>query len=389
MRVDVVESLSSIPAHSWDALAHADEYPFVSHAFLQSLLDARCIGPRTPWLPRYVIAHDGDDRLIAAAPSYRRLDSMGEFVFDFRLAEVAARFGVNYYPKWTIAAPFTPATSPRLWCAPSLRSWWVEQLLSQAKRDGASGVHLLFCTHEERSMLAPHMAPRSGVQFHWRNDGYSDFDDFLQRLKHDERKQLKRDRRRVVDSGLRIQTRCAGELSPQELLHMHALYESTSARKWGRPYLNQAWFAQLSRVLPTQVVFCTAHDGDEALAMAMSFEGRHALYGRYWGTSVDVPGLHFELCYHQLVERAITRGHRLVEAGAQGEHKLKRGFVPVVTHSAHQLFHPAFHEAVAVAFASEAQHIEDDVAGAAAHTPFKEGTAPAVAAVAGPAWSSG
>jgi uncharacterized protein len=377
MRTAVVNSLASVSSSAWDGLAKGGQYPFLSHAFLRSLESCGVVGDDTAWLPRYVLGHEGHE-LVAAAPAYRRLDSYGEFVFDFRLAEVARRFGVRYYPKWTVASPFTPATGPRLLCAnDDHRAGFAAAVLDHARADGASGVHVLFCSAEERSLLSSTMATRSGVQFHWRNDGYASFDDFLSKMRHEDRKQVKRERRRVAETGLSIQQRCAGDLSAIELARMYALYASTSDRKWGKPYLNEAWFLALPQTMPMSVVFCTAHEGEgDALAMTMSFEGNNALYGRYWGTFVDVPGLHFELCYYQLVDRAIAKGHVLVEAGAQGEHKFKRGFLPMITHSAHALFQTQFHDAVAHAFAEEAAGIGEERERMLEHSPFRADAAP-------------
>ena len=390
-RTSVARSMADIDPVAWDRLSAAADNPFVEHAFLLLLEESHSVGGRTGWIPRHIVVHE-DGALVAGVPCYVRRDSFGEYIFDWRWAEAAARFGVGYYPKITSAVPFTPATGPRLLCAAepgtaraqALLAALQTALLELAQAEQASSVHVLYCQDDEASTLARHsLHRRKSLQFHWRNDGYASFDDFLNRLRHEERKQIRRERRRVQESGLQVEARLGGDVDPTLWPQIFALYTSTSGRKWGRPYLTERFFTELPRAFAERALVCTASKDGDVVAMTLSFEkGRH-IYGRYWGSSVDVPGLHFELCYYQLIERAIERGMSLVEAGAQGEHKLKRGFLPVITHSAHRMLDPTFDAAVARSLKEEAVAVDAEQAELVLHGPFKEGTAPPHPLVAG------
>ncbi len=408
-RLRVLPSFADVDAKAWDALltGASAHNPFVEHAFLWALERSGSLG--RSWLPRIVVVED-DGVLVGAAPAFLRSDSFGEFIFDWQIADAAQRFGLRYYPKLTVAVPFTPATGPRLLhTQPDVRSALVAGLLDVEKSEGASSTHVLFCNHAEACALAdaaelrgappsgpkaassglrPEFLRRASLQFHWRNDGYGSFDDFLQALSHDERKQIRRERRRVKESGLVVELRSGCEVPPEWWPRLYALYSGIYARKWGRPYLTRRFFDEMNDTLAERAVVVVARDPkqndvDGIVAMTLSFERGSHCYGRYWGSDVDVPGLHFELCYYALIERAIAKGQTLVEAGAQGEHKLKRGYLPVITHSVHRFVDPRFSSAVARFFVDEEVAVLRERDELALHGPFKEGSAPSTPLVAG------
>ena len=391
----VIRSFHDVSAGAWDRLVAHDDNPFLEHAFLTLLEDSGSLKPS--WQPRVVVAERAG-ALVGAVPAFLRTDSFGEFIFDWQLAEAAKRSGIAYYPKLTVAVPFTPATGPRLLLAnngddtgdDTAAYMALVQGLGRLQQDeGASSTHVLFCEdHEAANLVADGYLRRRSLQFQWRNDGYSDFDDFLSRLDHGARKQIKRERRRVEESGLIIETKVGHEVPPSWWPRVYQLYAGIYDRKWGKPYLTPAFFDGIATALPERAIVVVARDrsrpaDDDIVAMTLSFERGAQCYGRYWGTDVDVPGLHFELCYYALIERAIQRGQALVEAGAQGEHKLKRGYLPVVTHSVHRFANDRFGSAVARFYAEEAAAMLVEQEALAAHGPFKEGTAPALPLVAG------
>ncbi|MDP2343316.1 MAG: GNAT family N-acetyltransferase [Deltaproteobacteria bacterium] len=386
-RVRVVPSFADVDANDWDRLVGSTDNPFVEHAFLWGLEQSGSLG--TSWQPRIVLVEQ-DGVIMAAAPAFLRTDSFGEFIFDWQIADAAKRFGVRYFPKLTVAVPFTPATGPRLLLAhPDSEPMLLAGLFDLERTEGASSTHLLFCTDREAASLARNgYLRRASLQFHWRNDGYGSFDDFLGALSHEERKQIRRERRRVTEAGLVVEVRAGADVPPAWWPKLHALYAGIYDRKWGRPYLTRRFFDAIPKTLGDRAVVVVARDPgknevDGVVAMTLSFErGKHC-YGRYWGSDVDVPGLHFELCYYALIERAIARGQTLVEAGAQGEHKLKRGYLPVITHSAHRFADPRFAGAVARFFVDESVAVTHERDELALHGPFKVGSAPPTPLVAG------
>ncbi len=404
LRTRVVTSFADVDAAAWDALVNGADNPFVDHAFLLALEHSGSIGSSTAWQPRLILAEQ-DKQLVGAVPAFVRADSFGEFIFDWQIADAARRAGLRYYPKLTVAVPFTPATGPRLLTNDlAVEPTLVAALQALQATEQASSTHVLYCKDGEAarlssSSLSSSPAPGSGfvrrasLQFHWRNVGYGSFDDFLAALAHDERKQIKRERRRVTESGLVVETRGGGDVPASWWPRLYELYAGIYDRKWGRPYLTKAFFARIPQELADSAVVVVARDParvgavtgdvDGIVAMTLSFEkGKHC-YGRHWGTDVDVPGLHFELCYYALIERAIARGQTLVEAGAQGEHKLKRGYLPVITHSVHSFADDRFGTAVARYFAEEQVAMFAERDALAAHSPFKEGNAPPFPLVAG------
>jgi predicted N-acyltransferase len=396
LRTRIVDGVDAVPAPAWNRLVDGIDNPFVEHAFLAAMERTGCVGPGTSWLPRIVLVEDEAGALRGAAPAYRRTDSFGEFVFDHGIADASHRLRAPYYPKLTVAVPFTPATGPRLLVddAPDsaeVRRALLGALVDLQAEERASSTHVLFCADAEADELAAAgFRRRAHLQYHWRNDGYADFDDFLSRLRSEERKQIRRERRRVAESGLVIEVRSGADAPPTWWPRVFALYAGIYDRKWGRPYLTSSFIAAIPRALGDRAVVAVARDpsrpaddGADVVAMTLSFERGAAVFGRHWGCDVDVPGLHFELCYYALLERAIARGQTLVEAGAQGEHKLKRGYLPCVTHSAHRFADARLDAAVARFFLEEQAAVASTQTELATHGPFREGAAPPQPPIAG------
>lgn len=390
MKVDVVRRIADVDATQWDACV-AHDNPFVEHAFLALLEETKCTG--RAWQPRHLVLRSPAGEILGAMPAYLRSDSYGEYIFDWAWAQAAAKAGMHYYPKITSAVPFVPATGPRVLVRPGTHVDDVRTLLGKALVDlahdeGASSAHVLFCRDDEARVLgAAGLMRRASLQFHWRNasPAWRTFDDFLESLKHDERKQIRRERRRVSESGVDIEVMTGNEVPAALWPTLFALYTSTSDRKWGSPYLTKQFFERIGTVLGDRalVVVAREHGTRDVVAMTLSFEKGKHIYGRHWGCTREIPGLHFELCYYRLIERAIERGCTLVEAGAQGEHKLKRGFLPVITHSLHHIVDRDFARAIAGFLSREAEGVIGERDELNAHSPFKEASAPARDLVAG------
>ncbi len=384
MDVSVLPRIADVPAADWDALA-GDDNPFVEHAFLHALEESKSVGPRTGWLPQHLVVKEGG-ALVAALPCYVKTDSYGEYIFDWQWARAAGRARVDYYPKLTAAVPFTPATGPRLLVKPGApveraRKALAEGMKLLEKELGCSSSHVLFCRDDEAASLVDNgFGRRASLQYHWRNGGYDSFDGFLAALRHEERKQIKRERRRVAESGVDVEVMNGADVPDALWPAVFSLYTSISDRKWGRPYLTRAFFDLMPR---HRAVVVLARQAGAVVAMTLSFEKGPHIYGRYWGCSEEIPGLHFELCYYRLLERSIANKGSLVEAGAQGEHKLKRGFLPVVTHSAHHITDPRFSAAVMLFLEEERAAVLEEQQLLLQHGPFKDGAAPDRPLVAG------
>lgn len=373
LRFELTSSLTQVSASDWDALG-SDEHPFTEHAFLLALEQTGCVGGKTGWAPAYLLGRRADGALVAAAPSYLKSHSYGEYVFDFGWADAARRAGIPYFPRFVVAAPMTPATGPRALVAseaPDLRRALGEAAIAAAAELGASSVHWLFLPEAEVEALGARYLPRLGYQFQWYNQGYRDFEDFLDAMSAHRRKEIRRERRQAAAAGLELAVEPAGALSAADWDAVWRCYLRTHEGRWSAPYLTRAFFEACGGQLAHRAVVATARRGGALVAMTLSFERGGVLYGRYWGALEDHRALHFELCYYQLVERAIRNRMRRVEAGAQGEHKLARGFVPTATWSAHHLRHPGLHAAVSSALVEERAAIRAAMAEAAAHAPFR------------------
>jgi predicted N-acyltransferase len=376
--IEIAPGLAAVEKSAWDSLARAAAgvfNPFVSWDFLEALEASGCVAPETGWAPRHVLARTRDGRLVGAAPAYLKSHSYGEYVFDHSWADALNRAGGRYYPKLQIAAPFTPVPGPRLLApSPSVKIALLEGAATFARDIGASSVHATFVEPDDAKLgTAAGYLPRAGVQFHWTNEGYASFDDFLGALSSSKRKSIRKEREKALD-GLKVRVAIDQEISRQDWDFFFQCYMDTGARKWGQPYLNRAFFDLLAaRMGPSCVLFLAETEDDgQRVACALNLRGSDTLYGRYWGALAHVPFLHFELCYYQAIDFAIANGLKRAEAGAQGEHKLLRGYAPVPTHSLHWIDHPGLREAVARFLAAETPAIADEIEALDRHTPFKK-----------------
>lgn len=338
----IASGVSGLNPFAWDRLSSGD--PFLSHAFLSSLEDSNSVGPGTGWTAAPILIEE-EGRLIAAAPAYFKTHSQGEYVFDHAWADAWERAGGQYYPKLQVSVPFTPVPGPRLLGSRP------QQLLAAIEavtvQNEISSAHITYADEhavaeaERRNWLIRH-----GVQYHWFNRGYASFDDFLGALKHSKRKSIRRERREAC-RGLDILALRGNEIGVSDWDAMWAFYQDTGSRKWGRPYLTREFFDLVGGRMGESVLLFLALRDSQPVAGALNFIGADTLYGRYWGCTEEVPFLHFELCYYRAIEWAIDHGLKSVQAGAQGEHKVVRGYEPVITRSAHFIPNKSFRNAVA------------------------------------------
>jgi predicted N-acyltransferase len=352
----IASGVSGLNAHAWDRLAGGD--PFLSHAFLSALEDSASVGRGTGWTPAPILIEE-EERLIAAAPAYLKGHSQGEYVFDHGWAEAWSQAGGQYYPKLQVAVPFTPVPGPRLLGSrPQQLLTAIEAVTAQ---NDMSSAHITFgddsaaAEAERRGWLIRH-----GVQYHWFNGGYSSFDDFLARLRHSRRKAIRKERRDAC-RGLDILELRGDEIGPDDWHAMWGFYQDTGSRKWGRPYLTRAWFDLIGQRMGDSVLLFLALRDSRPIAGALNFIGPDTLYGRYWGCTEEVQFLHFELCYYRAIEWAIEHGLKSVQAGAQGEHKVARGYEPVVTKSAHFIPNRSFRDAVGEFLETERESIAAEI----------------------------
>lgn len=363
--------VAAVDAAAWDALAGGNN-PFVSHDFLALLEESGSVGPGTGWQPAPILVEDASGALIGAAPAYLKSHSQGEYVFDHAWADAWARAGGDYYPKLQIAAPFTPVPGPRLLAhdeeAALLLIRGAEAVVRQNE---LSSAHATFVAPEQMPVFEEAgWLVRRDIQFHFANAGYASFDDFLATLTSQKRKQLRKERARAVE-GLRIEELTGEALRPGHWDAMWAFYQDTGARKWGHPYLTREAFDLMGRRMTDRIILLIAYDGEQPVAGAMHLIGTDTLYGRYWGCLRDIPYLHFELCYYRAIDIAIARGLKRVEAGAQGGHKLARGYGPVATWSAHFIADPGFRRAVADYLEQERRAEEVEMEWLEGHMPFR------------------
>ncbi|MBA4286811.1 MAG: GNAT family N-acetyltransferase [Xanthomonadaceae bacterium] len=371
MRVRHLECASAIPAAQWDAL-FPPGYPFTRHAFLAALEAHGCVGPELGWTPCHAVL--SDDRGIAAiAPLYLKAHSYGEFVFDFAWADASRRLGQPYYPKLVNAIPFTPCIGPRIGARdPSSRLAMAQQLPALAATAGLSGAHALFLDDADFvACRAAGMVERNDVQFHWYNASYSDFASFLATFSSDKRKKILRERRRMAEAGIRFEHRAGHELDEAAWRQVYRLYANTYAERGQRPYLTDEFFLDYGRQADTAVRLVLAFERTEMVAVAILLRGGDTLYGRHWGAADRYNGLHFETCYYQGIDYCIREGLRHFDAGAQGEHKLARGFTPQITRSAHWLAEPRLFDAVADHLERERAYVSEREALLDAHSPYK------------------
>ncbi len=357
-RLRVADSLAGVPAAQWNALAGA--HPFLRHEFLDALTESGCACARRGWQPQFLLLERAGV-LAGAMPLYVKSHSRGEYVFDWAWADAYAQHNLEYYPKLVSAVPFTPVSGPRLLAAAALA----------AARDFSS-LHVLFAPEgEARELQAAGMMLRRTVQFHWQNEGYADFEAFLSRLSHRRRKTIRQERRRVRDAGVELRWLRGAEIGEREWVFFHRCYANTYALHGMPPYLNQEFFLRVGAAMPENFLLVLAERRGTPIAAALDVVAGDAIYGRYWGAVEHVPLLHFEACYYQAIEYAIAHGLARFEGGAQGEHKLFRGLLPVESLSAHWLAHPRFARAVEDYLEREARGIARYVNELNEHTPFK------------------
>jgi|KBSMisStaDraftv2_1062788.scaffolds.fasta_scaffold221158_1 predicted N-acyltransferase len=360
----IASGVSPLNARAWDRLAGDD--PFLSHAFLSSLEDSGSVGPGTGWTPAPILVEDEESRVVAAAPAYFKTHSQGEYVFDHGWADAWERAGGQYYPKLQVAVPFTPVPGLRL--LGTRPHYLLTAIEAVTVQNDISSAHATFIDDagaaeaELRGWLIRH-----GLQYHWFNRGYASFDDFLAALSSRKRKSIRKERA-AAQEGLEIRALRGGEIGDGEWDAMWAFYQDTGSRKWGRPYLTREFFDLVGQRMGDRLLLFLAYREGQPIAGALNFIGPEALSGRYWGTVDEVPFLHFELCYYRAIEWAIDHGLKCVQAGAQGEHKVARGYEPVITKSAHFIPNASFREAVSnfldterAAIASEAEWLRRDL----------------------------
>lgn len=381
----ILSSISEISADRWNALAQTTRSdgsvarnPFLEHAFLSALEASGSAAPETGWYPRHMVLETSDGQMLGAIPCYLKTHSQGEYVFDHGWADAFYRAGGEYYPKLQCAVPFTPATGPRLLSgdAPNpapIRAALLSGLKQLCERTGASSAHITFMPEDEwQDCEKAGYLLRTDRQFHWLNKGYGTFDDFLGALSSRKRKNIRKERKTALDSNnLDIELLRGEDISESALDAFFAFYMDTGSRKWGQPYLTREFFTLVSENMGDDVLFVMVRRAGKYIAGAINFIGDDCLYGRHWGCTEHHPFLHFEVCYYQAIDYAIENGLARVEAGAQGEHKLARGYVPVTTHSAHHIANPGFRDAVEAYLQRERQHVEAEKAILSGHTPFR------------------
>ena len=379
--LDLAPSIAEIPATDWDRVAGSAN-PFVSHAFLRALEDGGATGGDSGWDPMHLLLRDGDGRLAAAMPHYLKHHSYGEYIFDHSWANAFMRAGGEYYPKMLSAVPFTPATGPRFLVgdvdaarAGHLRAALANGMTQYLERFGLSSAHINFLPEHDISALSDAgWMVRSSIQFHWQNDGYADFDAFLAALSSRKRKNIRKERRTVADAGVRLLRLTGDDITATHIDHFYRFYMSTIDRKWGGAYLTEEVFHQLHASMADRMLLVMAEYGGRIIGGALNFIGEDTLFGRNWGADLDIPCLHFEACYYQAIEFAIERGLKTVEAGAQGFHKVQRGYLPVTTHSAHWIAHDGFRAAVARFLDAERRGIDEEINAIEMQaTPFRKG----------------
>jgi predicted N-acyltransferase len=405
LRISVAETIDAVDAGEWDVCANppsraagakdqagngrpaagssapAEQQaynPFISHAFLAALEQSNSVGPRTGWQPRHVLARTADGTLVAAAPCYLKSHSRGEYVFDHGWAEAYARAGGSYYPKLQVAVPFTPATGRRLLVRDTANSENIARALASGlveicKISGTSGVHATFALEAEFRLLGElGYLQRTDQQFHWENRGFANFEEFLGVLTARKRKTIRRERHDALANGITVHWLTGSDLTEAIWDAFFEFYMETGSRKWGRPYLTRPFYSLVGQSMREHIVLIMAKRGSRWIAGAINFVGSHSLFGRHWGAIEHHPFLHFELCYYQAIDYAIAHKLPRVEAGAQGEHKIARGYLPTTTYSAHYIADPALRRAIADYLARERAYVAAAGAELAAFAPFRK-----------------
>lgn len=386
--IRVEKSFKDIDPESWNMLSGTSKNtrkeifnPFISHAFLSSLEESGSATSETGWRGHHLLLENGDGRLTGAIPAYLKSHSQGEYVFDHGWADALERAGGNYYPKLQCAVPFTPATGPRLLTNgiddAAFRQVLASGLRQVTEKIGVSSSHVTFATDDDMEALADEgFLARADQQFHFINNGYRDHADFLDALSSRKRKGLKKERRAALENGIEIDWLTGRDLTEDIWDQFYRFYMDTGSRKWGRPYLTRAFYSLIGERMADDILLVMARREGRYIAGAINFIGGEAIYGRHWGCIEDHPFLHFEVCYHQAIDFALSKGLKRVEAGAQGEHKLARGYTPVTTHSAHFITHPGLRRAIADYLERERDEVEQIGDYLDEHSPFRKGERP-------------
>lgn len=398
LRISAVNAIGAVPAAAWDACANPDAgttcvadvpsaqdpdqeavyNPFISHAFLAALEESKSVGGRSGWQAQHLLVTAADGTLVATAPCYLKSHSRGEYVFDRGWAEAYERAGGAYYPKLQVAVPFTPATGRRLLVragqqAPAIRRALVGGLLGLCSHDDASGVHVTFAIEPECRLLGElGFLLRNDQQFHWQNQGYANFDDFLGALTARKRKTIRRERHDAVENGISVHWLTGSDLTEDIWDAFFTFYMDTGSRKWGRPYLTREFYSLVGETMADRILLVMAKRAGRWIAGAINFIGSHTLFGRHWGAIEHHPFLHFELCYYQAIDYAIAHKLPFVEAGAQGEHKIFRGYMPTTTYSAHYIADPALRRAIADYLVRERAYVAEVGTELAAAAPYRK-----------------
>ena len=373
----LVGRIADVAPGDWDSCAGSDN-PFLAHAFLQALEASGSVEQETGWQPRHLIGEEPDGRVAAAAPMYLKSHSYGEYVFDHGWADAYERAGGHYYPKLLVAVPFTPAPGPRLLVrsgpgSETARATLAAGLVAAAEQLGVSSLHVNFALEADMAVLeAAGLMRRTGIQYHWHNPGYGSFDDFLASLSSRKRKAIRRERQAVADQGIRVAALTGADIGPRHWDAFFRFYMDTGSRKWGRPYLTREFFDRIGGAMAERIVLVMAELDGRFIGGALNLIGADALYGRNWGCDGDYPFLHFEACYYQAIDFAISRGLARVEAGAQGEHKIQRGYLPVETSSAHWIADANFAAAVKDFLRRETRAIREEGKALAEFSPFRK-----------------
>ena len=380
LSANVVSSVAEIPAAVWNGLTPSHDgvvdNPFLDHAFFLAAEQSVSASERTGWLPQHLLLNDGAGEPVGVMPLYLKSHSQGEYVFDHGWADAFQRAGGDYYPKLQCAVPFTPVTGPRFLAHDNAhRTALIRTAEQLATRNNISSVHATFVSEAEAELArASGWLVRHDTQYHWHNQGFSSFEGFLDTLSSRHRKVTRRERRDALGvDGLTVKWLTGSDLTETVWDHFFEFYQDTGSRKWGRPYLNRRFFSLLSAAMADRILLMFAYNGDVPIAGTLSLIGHDRLYGRYWGATQNVPFLHFELCYYQAIDYAIANKLQVVEAGAQGEHKLARGYEPATTRSVHWIGHPGLRDAVAQFLAQERASVAREQEQLERYTPFRHG----------------
>lgn len=384
LTISFIQSLDDVSASEWNDCAGVGN-PFVSYEFLSALECSKSVGDQTGWMPYHMVvresAEEDDQPIKACMPLYLKSHSYGEYVFDHGWADAFERAGGHYYPKLQASIPFTPATGPRLLVNPSclpdeqplMKSALIDGLAQITEKMGLSSAHVTFLNNDDVAAAeAGGFLIRHDQQFHWQNKRYSSFEDFLDQLSSRKRKQIRKERKTVAKSDIQIETLTGSAIKDHHWDAFFQFYIDTGARKWGQPYLTREFFDKIGQTMGKRIILFMCSRGDRNIAAALNFLGDDTIYGRQWGCIEDHPCLHFEACYYRAIDYAIEHGLKCVEAGAQGPHKLARGYEPVKTTSAHYIANPSFRDAVDQFLDQERRGVSADVEYLASRTPFKK-----------------